>query len=130
VDKLWQLLKNTLGAAINVVVGAFQAMVNIIKSVWDWMSRLINKAHELISALNPFNHITLPWNNDRSASNRSARSAPTLRAGQTRATSSSAPVTVNVSGALDPESVARQIRSILDGHEIRQGRTVARAMAW
>jgi hypothetical protein len=130
VDKLWQLLKNTLGAAINVVVGAFQAMVNIIKSVWDWMSRLINKAHELISALNPFNHITLPWNNDRSAANRSARSAPTLRSGQSRAAASPAPVTVNVSGALDPESVARQIRAILDGHEMRQGRTVARAMAW
>jgi hypothetical protein len=130
VDKLWQLLQNTLGAAINVVVRAFQAMVNIIKSVWDWMSRLISKAHELIAALNPFNHISLPWNNDRSASNRSTRSAPTLRAGQTRATSTAAPVTVNVNGALDPESVARQIRSILDGHEIRQGRTVARAMAW
>jgi hypothetical protein len=130
VDKLWQLLQNTLGAAINIVVGAFQAMVNIIKAVWDWMGKLISKAKELISALNPFNHISLPWNNDRSASNRSARSAPTLRSGQSRAASSPAPVTVNVSGALDPESVARQIRSILDGHEIRQGRTVARAMAW
>jgi hypothetical protein len=130
VDKLWQLLQNTLGAAINVVVGAFQAMVNIIKSVWDWMSRLIHKAHELISALNPFNHISNPFSSDRSAANRSARSAPTLRAGQTRAAVAAAPVTVNVNGALDPESVARQIRAILDGHEIRQGRTVARAMAW
>jgi hypothetical protein len=130
VDKLWQLLQNTLGAAINIVVGAFQAMVNIIKSVWDWMGKLIAKAKELISALNPFNHITLPWNNDRSAANRSARSAPTLRSGQSRAAASPAPVTVNVSGALDPEAVARQIRSILDGHEMRQGRTVARAMAW
>jgi hypothetical protein len=130
VDKLWQLLQNTLGAAINVVVGAFQAMVNIIKSVWDWMSRLIHKARELISALNPFNHIRNPFASDRSASTRSLRSAPSLRAGQSRAAAAPAPVTVNVNGALDPEGVARQIRAILDGHEIRQGRTVARAMAW
>jgi flagellar biosynthesis/type III secretory pathway ATPase len=119
-----------LGAAINIVVGAFQALVNIIKSVWDWMTRLIRKAHELLAALNPFNHISNPFSSNRSASTRSARSAPTLRAGQSRAAASPAPVTVNVSGALDPESVARQIRSILDGHEMRQGRTVARAMAW
>jgi hypothetical protein len=39
---------------------------------------------------------------------------------------------VNVYGALDPEGVARQMRAILDTHDVRQGRpsSARRAVAW
>jgi hypothetical protein len=35
-----------------------------------------------------------------------------------------------VSGALDPEAVARQIRAILDAHAVRQGGAPTRALSW
>jgi hypothetical protein len=46
--------------------------------------------------------------------------APTSRSGGSSA-SSTAPVVVNVYGALDPEAVARQIRRLLADHDRRQG---------
>lgn len=48
-----------------------------------------------------------------------AAAVPT--AGGRATTSSGGGITINVNGALDPESVARQIRRVLDGHDRRVG---------
>lgn len=48
-----------------------------------------------------------------------APTVPTARAGAS--TSTSGGITVNVTGAIDPEATARQIRRILRGHDRRQG---------
>jgi phage-related protein len=51
-----------------------------------------------------------------------AFTTPRVRtANQGRAAAGPAPVVINVSGALDPEAVARQLRRILSGHDRRVG---------
>jgi phage-related protein len=47
-----------------------------------------------------------------------------LTAGTRAASTSSGGLTINVNGALDPEGVARQIRRILIGHQVRVGTSV------
>jgi hypothetical protein len=126
-NALFNVLKNSLTFGFRVVKTAIDAMVGALKWAWEWMSKLIAKARELLSALNPFNYIHLPWQDD----NRSARALRmTPRTTRAASTGSSGRVTINVSGALDPDAVARQIRSLLDKHDARQGLPPARRLAW
>jgi hypothetical protein len=54
VDKLWQILKNSLGRAFDFVTGTIRRFVDMLKKAWDWAGRMIQRAKDLVGALNPF----------------------------------------------------------------------------
>lgn len=113
---------DVFGAAASRVESACRSIIGWIDRVRDLAGDAIGKIGDLIDWIGRIPkipslpggiHIPLPF---------AAGVSPMLAgAGGARAPST-APIVVNVYGALDPESVARQIRRVLDAHDRRHGR--------
>jgi hypothetical protein len=117
-----------LTGKIAKILGPLGRIVDILMSINNWIQRILDLG-------NPFKHwnqpdVRSPGNSWGMPSGRSARSSRAVGATRAGGGYTAAPITVNVSGALDPEAVARQIRAILDAHAVRQGGAPARAMSW
>lgn len=126
ISRAWDGIKSAVSALASpfrTVEGAINAVVGAVQSLISWLGRIhIPK-------------ISLP---KIPGFNASSAAAPTVSAGiggggfraaavpSTRAvTSTAGGIVINVSGAIDPEATARQIRRILSAHDRRVGLTGA-----
>lgn len=128
-------------AGAKAVIGWFRDSWDVIKTIlvapftaaWNLIQDIIQKITSAVSAVTsaikkiPVPHI--PDLNPFSAAPATVRVVGAERRGvaHTTASSSGGGVHVTVNGALDPEGVARQIRRILAGHDVRVGRTAVTA---
>jgi len=126
-------LGSMLASPFNAARGAINGAINAIKSLISWVSSLINKIAgihwpsppkgltSILGKLNPFSAVA-PAATPRTFY---APAGP----GLTRGVGASVPVGVsggagvqiNIFGALDPESVARQVKRLLADHDRRVG---------
>jgi len=124
-DVLAPILSKTLGAAFKVVGGAIAALIDGLASVVSFFDNLYNKIKRVIeiskeigSALNPFDNASF----STGASSPSAPSAPvSLSASvpQYAFAGMAGTTNITVNGAIDSESTARQIVSILNDSSAR-----------
>lgn len=113
------IIKTLFGGLTAILTAPFNAVRGVIEKVIGLVEKLIGLIKKI-----KVPHISLPDLNPFSAS--APTTAPSLagvsRAPAARTSSSSAGgVVINVSGALDPEAVARQLQRILAGHNRRVG---------
>jgi len=105
-------LGRALSAPFNAIKGAINSVIGAVQSLIGWISRI------------KIPSINIPGVGGRSATaGATVRStgSPTLTARTGRATSTTGGgVVINVNGALDPEGVARQIRTILGSASVRR----------
>jgi hypothetical protein len=118
-NKVKSVAQNVFGAIQSAIAPVADALRNIIGIAQDVASAIGNVIGKLPSLRNAQAEASKPIPAPASA----GRSAGATTHG-------AAPVYITVTGAIDPERVGRQIRDILDGHDLRQGRIVARAVAW
>ena len=130
-------LKGPLAAAFHAVGSAASAVGRIVSGAFNGLLGIINgitgAVNSLISALGRIHvpKISLPHIPGLSAAAPTAAGvggggfrAASLRATPAaRSTATTGAVVINVTGAIDPESTARQIRRILDSHDRRMGLT-------
>jgi len=114
----------TLSAPFNAMKTAADAVSSAIGAVVSAVQNLIDKIANIHWPKIPkFPHIpgTSSATATRSVSTAGLYAAPAVRTPVSRAVSSSGGVTINVTGAIDPEATARQIQRILSGHTRRVG---------
>ena len=128
-------LGDAIKAALDVVMAIFRSVKSIIdtiagaiRTVIDLISKIkIPNVGKVLGKLNPFSVAPPATGGAVSAAN--TRAMPAGR--RARAGSSAgAGVTVNVYGALDPVSVARQLRGILASQATRNGTIAALSPGW
>jgi hypothetical protein len=118
-NQVKSVAQNVFGAIKSAIAPVAAALQNIIGLAQDVASAIGNVIGKLPSLRNAQAEAAKPLPTPASAMSRSAGTAK-----------AAAPVYITVTGAIDPERVARQIRELLDGHDLRQGRMVTRAVAW
>jgi hypothetical protein len=143
-DKIWKAVQSVVkwldenDAALNTVKGAFKGMSawvgvvvgywttigNAIESAWNWLIKIKNAIGGGVGKILDFVGI---GRMDIAYAPTAALSR-TAQSGYTSAPTGYGP-TIIVNGAIDPESTARQIRSILTGQDLRQGRAPGQALA-
>jgi hypothetical protein len=123
-DVLAPILSKTLGKAFEIVGGAIGALIDGLASVVSFFDNLYNKIKRVIeiskqigSALNPFDNASF----STGASSPSAPSAPVMPDESIAAYRfvSGGTTNITVNGAIDSESTARQIVSILNDSSAR-----------
>lgn len=127
-----RIVTSAFNAVKDVAQRVFSAIASAIQPVISLLQRIIDLAKNVAGAIgNVISKIPGLKNAQKEASKPLPQLA-TMMGPATRSTAApaAAPIVINVSGALDPERVARQIRDLLDAHDIRQGRLVTRAVAW
>lgn len=117
---LWSLGRAFYNAG-RAIVSALSPIKGIIDAIWGAVQRLLSAISSIkvphIPDLNPFSAAApAPTGGVRALNAR----AGGLGAGRV-ATTSAGGIHITVQGALDPEGVARQIRRILQGHDVRVG---------
>lgn len=128
--KVWDWIGDKVGAVTDAIIGAWQKVWDFIKGifdkikgVWDSIGGIISSIGGIFGGLSASPAITA------SAAYTTTYTPTAL--GSTRTGGGGTPgAVVNVYGALDPESVARQVRALLIDHDVRQGRTPVRRVAW
>jgi hypothetical protein len=123
-------IKGPLDAARSVI----NSLISAVRSLISWISRIKFPSppgflKKLGGSLNPFSAAAGAGGGAVTAGvTPRGAVAPTVRglgAGRIGSTSSSGGITINVTGALDPEATARQIQRILSGHTRRVGLAAA-----
>jgi hypothetical protein len=106
-----------LTGPFDAVVGAINAVINAVKSLIGWLGRIkvpkisLPKIPGVSRAASP-----------SVAAASASRAAPLGLAAAPRVSSgTSAGVVINITGAVDPEGTARQIRRILSASDVRHG---------
>lgn len=123
VDKVAGVLSGAVRGAIDAVSGAVQTLVGWLQTAIGWVEDLIAWLGRIKAP-----SFSLPGRSGRAAP--SSATAPTMsRAGYAPAagystSTAGAGITVNVTGALDPDAVARQIGRVLATHARHTGRPV------
>lgn len=113
---------NAILGPIHAVGSAIQSVVSAVQSLISWISKIhIPDVGGILGALNPFS-LPAPGPPAPTPSRFAAPMVPG-RAGRAGPTSSSTSggITINVTGALDPDAVARQIARVLAGRARRVG---------
>jgi hypothetical protein len=143
IDRIWAGIKTGTDKALGVlrtfatavgnlfegigraIGGAFDAGIAGVKAAINVVIRLMN---DVIRGLNQVPGVSIPTIPEVSAAGVSAAGSPSVAsyasptiATATTTTAARAPIVVNVTGALDPDAVARQIQRILGGHNRRVG---------
>jgi len=118
-------VKAVAGSVASTVASAISGITSAINGVIGAVESLIAALGRIHVPKISLPHIGTPWMVPAASSSSwglspAAAGYSSSRGG--RASSSSAGMTVNVYGAVDPEGTARAIKRILDGHERRQGR--------
>jgi hypothetical protein len=137
VGAAWAWIGDKASDARDRVLGIFESLRDRLVSVFNAVRDLISDAlrtaadaiNKLISAANKLPGVNIPSVSVSLASTAPVTApyaAPRVRSGVgAQATATGAPVVINVTGALDPEAVARQINRILAGHNRRVGLAVS-----
>jgi len=118
---VWDWLERAGGAALDAIVGpintvkrAFDKVVDAIKDVIEWLKKI--KLPDAIGKIGDF----VGGIFGRSAPVPSSSSVPGLSSRAMTTATSSGGLVINVSGALDPVAVARQLRTILRADDRRR----------
>jgi phage-related protein len=118
-------LPGSVEAAFNRVKSAALAVVEAVKNIVQWIRNIPTPSinwpdpPNWLNKVMPGSFAASPVRSPMLGAGVGARTgAPGVPMGRT---SSGAPIVINVTGALDPESVARQINRILAGHSRRVG---------
>jgi hypothetical protein len=135
IAKHWDKIRAGAQAVIGWFSSAWQAIRAVLvapfESAWSVISGIISKITSAVrtvtSAIKSIPTPKVPDLNPFSAAPATAAVSGARVAGLRRGVAStgsggSAGVTINISGALDPEGVARQIRRVLGDHNVRMGR--------
>ena len=125
-DVLAPILSKTLGKAFEVVGVAVSALISSVASVVNFFDDLYNKIKRVIeiskqigSALNPFNNASFGTGASSSAVAPMAPSMPNEPIAAYRYVGGQGTTNITVNGAIDSESTARQIVSILNDSSAR-----------
>lgn len=103
-----------LASLFSPITGAINGVIGAVQNLIGWLGRIhVPK-------------ISIPHIGGKSVPAPASTSSTTFRAasmrgGATATVAGPAPIVINVSGAVDPENVARQIKRILQGHDRRIG---------
>lgn len=126
----WDSVAAAFESAANGIKAVFTGLWNFLKGIFDKIKGMWDGVKNIISKIPGLNSVT----GNASFGYAVPASVTSYSAAGTRASSTasaSAGVVVNVSGAVDPERTARQIRRLLDQSDIRQGRSSRmRVAAW
>ena len=124
-DVLAPILSKTLGKAFEVVGGAIAALISGVASVVNFFDDLYNKIKRVIeiskqigSALNPFNNASFSTGAVSPAAPVTP-AMPTAPIAAYRYVGGQGTTNITVNGAIDSESTARQIVSILNDSSAR-----------
>lgn len=108
-------LGSILAGPFNVMKSAIDAVIGAVQSLINWLSN-IHVPNISLPDVNPFSaSAAVP-----SVATFAAPSGPSARAA-TGGTSTGGGIHITITGAIDPEATARQVRRILAGHERRVG---------
>jgi len=114
-------LIKALAVILGSVARGLGIVVNDLVKFVNWISNAIGAVGDFLEAANPLSNIHFPELPFGIGS--SATAGTQARSG--RSGGAAAPVTINISGALDPEGVARSVSRLLTQHSIRTGRSSA-----
>jgi hypothetical protein len=121
VDKLWQLLKNSVIRAFEGTSRAIEKLVGWFKKAWDYADRLIRKMKEIVTP-----KISFPSFPGFGRSAALAVAGPTVASSSRAVTGANGTVyNITVQGAIDPVGTAETIRKLLNRQDIRSGRPVS-----
>lgn len=112
-----------LAEGLRIVISVLSTVVGWIIKLVDWLGNAIGKIGSFLDSINPFKGISLPSLPFLSSS-AAGVAAPMARGARAGGMPGAGGITINVSGALDPEATARQILRILRGHGIRTGSAI------
>ena len=125
-DVLAPILGKTLGKAFEIVGSAIGALIDGLASVVSFFDNLYNKIKRVIdiskqigSALNPFNNASFETGASSPAVAMAAPAMPNEAIAAYRYVGGQATTNITVNGAIDSESTARQIVSILNDSSAR-----------
>lgn len=115
----WDAIKGIITAPFTAAWSVIQDIIDRIRGAVESVTSLIkNIPVPKVPDLNPFSASAGGAVAGVTTTYRGVARAPAARGG----TSTGGGVVVTVNGALDPEAVARQIRAIITGHDVRVGR--------
>ena len=124
-DVLAPILSKTLGTAFKIVGGAIAALIDGLASVVSFFDNLYNKIKRVIEISKQIGSALNPFDNASFTTGASSPSAPSAPASSTPSVPNYAYVgmagttNITVNGAIDSESTARQIVSILNDSSAR-----------
>jgi hypothetical protein len=125
-DVLAPILSKTLGKAFEIVGGAIGGLIDGLAKVVDFFDNLYNKIKRVIdiakgigSALNPFSNASFSSGASSPATAPMAPSMPNEPIAAYRYVGGQGTTNITVNGAIDSESTARQIVSILNDSSAR-----------
>lgn len=121
-------------SVVQTVMEGIKAAVNAVKSVIGTIADAIQKVLDLIGKihipklpnLNPFSHAAPPG----VAAANTAGLTSTRRTAVSRGAASAGGVSITVTGALDPDAVARQIEALLRRRQVRIGTASGLGPGW
>jgi len=117
-------LVKLLAGALRIVVGVLSMVVGWLIKLVRWISSAISSIGNFLESVNPFSNISLPsipFLGGQAATSTAARS------GRSGGQAAGGGVVINITGAIDPEGVARSVARVLNQHAIRVGRHPALA---
>jgi hypothetical protein len=125
-DVLAPILSKTLGKAFEIVGGAIGGLIDGLAKVVSFFDDLYNKIKRVIdiakgigSALNPFNNASFETGASSPAASPMAPAMPNEPIAAYRYVGGQGTTNITVNGAIDSESTARQIVSILNDSSAR-----------
>lgn len=136
ISGVWSWIGDAAANARDRVLDIFDSMADKLRAIWDSVSDMISGAlataadaiNRLINAANKLPGVNIPnvpTGLSAPAPAVAGFASPRVRGASTVAATGGATTVINVSGALDPEAVARQIGRILSGHNRRIGLAVS-----
>lgn len=130
----WQAVKAAATLALSAITNPINAMktaidrvIGAVQSLISWLGKIkVPDLGGLVGKLNPFSAMapSAATYAAPSIATRAASLATTpgvAQVGGRGTVAGGSTVNINVTGAVDPEATARQIRRILDGHSVRMG---------
>lgn len=110
-DPILDKLQTLFGRVFDAILVPIKAVKDAVDSIIEAVQKVIDKIGSIrmpdLPDLNPFSRSTLPGIGRTPTTARTGATAPTVQ--------------INVTGALDPDAVARQIRRLLERHSYRVG---------
>lgn len=133
-------LEDWVQAAFDWITDKFEALWSNISGVADKITGAFNKAKDLVGKL-PLPGKSAPGGNSAAVVSRGLATpvarqmvggVPVPQAAVVSSAGGGGGVQVVIQGALDPDAVGRQVKRLLENHDIRQGRVrgAARRAAW
>ena len=117
---LWAVLRASVAPFLTVYTAATKVS-GALEGVWNWLGRIIDRlADSRLGRLVGLGSVA------------GYSTGPTTYAGTPTRRATGGTVVININGALDPQSTARQVKRLLETYDVSQGRSrgAPLAMAW